>query len=882
MAEVSSGRQYTLGDYQRLEEEHQERLLHRSADTSSIIGLSPQRKGGRRERIEEVHPHTTVLRDFSATMRCLEVTQGGMTLWSGDMDGTTSIRNGATGEIVHHIPSSDRLYVDSLFATDVHMWVGCSDGTVRIYDHLVYILVRETRPHQASVTAFAATFDGKLFSASMDGTVVKRDTEVNNFEVMCTVEALSPRALCCYGYYLFVGNEDGTIRCLDAETVQPVRTFTGHTGRITCLLVQDGYLFSGASDGTLSVWNMEHGECLRKLAEPDPVFAQVSQGITALTADPVGHTIWSADDIGRIRVWDSRPAAEFGLIDAYNDHCSANSSAASSVVQLKSVVTVDALKLWSMAANGKNRVWYAEVNRMEDAVQSTCEAMDTITNQDLVELAKWKELIRKLEARDERRKKELSSALCRTSDKGLMADTFHRLRRHLLVKRALKQRLRIADGRVVGNHEHVTMYQAYRYLQNNRNHMHKMRRRQRTVAYLTRQSHRGMMEIYWKKVLAFTKHRQRMDYKLTVAGYLGGRNSKAAMALWWRRFKLLSTKAARYRRHEKTAKALLSLTSQGMQRLIWATLRANVRRKRLQRRTLQFAEVIFGQTERFKRLMVFRRLRRIALQRRCRRLLACDCLSHHGSVLMSVYYHKLSLNRAERKDGRMHGLLLTERERHQRLSKQCEDREALLERIRALRAKEQLTSKKADELEQKRRRIEAKRLELERLQREHAAKLAAMEALHELSEIQKREMVASIMAHLKAKALNYVLDLPLIEKTRRICKQEGTSVKEFLRAHIAVKRVVVDVSKCQQEPGTRWKRMDKALGAIQDHHKLTILKEIKVMCIAYELMTEAQKEALETDDEIIANDDGRDGQTRYLSEMVDIGRALEEKRRGRA
>ena len=118
------------------------------------------------------------------------------------------------------------------------------------------------------------------------------------------------------------------------------------------------------------------------------------------------------------------------------------------------------------------------------------------------------------------------------------------------------------------------------------------------------------------------------------------------------------------------------------------------------------------------------------------------------------------------------------------------------------------------------------------------------------------------MAKLKAKCLNYHLDYSTIQKIRDQTKQIPT-FKIFLEAHMSIKRVVIDVTKMNQESGARWKGLDSAIDNIPDHQKSTILHSIKTMIICFDLMSQETKEDLETDDEILENTD-------YLETMVNI------------
>jgi len=79
------------------------------------------------------------------------------------------------------------------------------------------------------------------------------------------------------------------------EIVDP--KFTGHTQTINCLLVHENLLWSGSSDGTIRVWNIETGACNIILNE--------SNTIPITTLRSVVFTVWSGSKDGLLNIWDS-------------------------------------------------------------------------------------------------------------------------------------------------------------------------------------------------------------------------------------------------------------------------------------------------------------------------------------------------------------------------------------------------------------------------------------------------------------------------------------------------------------------------------------------------------------------------------------------------
>eukprot|EP01065_Artemidia_motanka_P038235 TRINITY_DN47091_c0_g1_i1.p1 TRINITY_DN47091_c0_g1~~TRINITY_DN47091_c0_g1_i1.p1 ORF type:complete len:931 (+),score=255.22 TRINITY_DN47091_c0_g1_i1:67-2859(+) len=870
MAEISSGGGYRLGELQKLIEDDQERR-------SRIAAGSPQRSPRQQRSAVQPPPEEPIrcAHEFSGSIRCLELTQGGATLWTGDNDGTLSIRNGATGEIVHHIPASCGLYADSLFATDTHIWVGMNDGTVRIYDHLVYILASEAKFHSGSVTCFATTFDGKIFSGSTDSNVIKWDSEANKFERMAKLMTTGGRCVhCmdCYGYNLFVGSDDGVIRCLDTETGEELRRCEGHTGGIRALLVQDGYLFSGSLDCTVRAWNIEFAECIWVMGKNSPSRVGHTDRVTALVGDQVAHRIWSADASSNIHIWDSLPDQDFAHRGQLRHSEAHDGQQGAPVIVLKSYCTVDAIKLWSLAANGKNLIWSSAVNKVEDAVHATTDAMSGIINQDMVELRRWQDLIRKLEAIDERRKTELAHSLGTVTHSGSLRTYFQKWLRWVAVSHHVRGK-RLVCELLARSTERGLLRSYYERLDAHATRQKMKSRRSNTARGLLQVHSRGLQQIYWRKIKAYViaeKHRRNGS---RMCDALRGTSDAVLRRVFWRKWLRWLQRVARARRHHAALENLMRCTNRGILAVCYARLRS---RRQAKLAVSQCDRLMTAQAFQCFRALLRRYYARLKLahRHRRRRRIITDALwrsndrIHQARVygIWRAYYHS-------REQRRLAEQLQAVKEDHEDLSKQYSEREAKLSRYKDIEDKKkeaEAARKKGEAVDAE---IDAMEQELRELEEKIQAKRAADQ---ERVAVSKQKMVEDFMAILKSKTLNYHRDYDMITKLRDGVEPQGSQsvVKVFLKAHMVVKRVVVEITGEKQEPGDRWRGLDAKIGSVQDHHKRTVLTAIKEMIVCFDLMTEAMKSSLDTDDEIIHN-------AQFLSILAEQGRVLEERRYGR-
>eukprot|EP01061_Rhynchopus_euleeides_P012837 TRINITY_DN225_c0_g2_i1.p1 TRINITY_DN225_c0_g2~~TRINITY_DN225_c0_g2_i1.p1 ORF type:complete len:921 (+),score=450.68 TRINITY_DN225_c0_g2_i1:80-2842(+) len=863
MAEVQARKAYRLADYQRVQEKVMQQIQDRTQQSPQRV-VTPKPTEPQFDPVKVVH-------EFSGSIRCLELTQGGATIWTGDNDGTISIRNGMTGEIVHHIPSSGGLYVDSLFATETHMWVGMNDGTVRIYDHLVYILVSEATFHKESVTCFTSTFDGKVFSASSDASIVKWDTEANGFALMTKLVGYSTsmiRCMACYGYNLFTGGDDAIIRCMDTEagSGQELRDFAGHEDAVNCLVVQDGYLFSGSKDTTIKAWNMEHGECIWTFGDNQGPVHQAP--VTSFIGDTVAHRFWSADAEGTIHVWESTPENDFQHVMQLKGH------EGPPVISLRAFCTIDAIKLWSLAANGKNRIWYSSVNRMEDAVQSTIDAMETIIQQDLIELAKWKELINKLRQVDERRKTELASALMGTCEAATMRAYLHKWHRWLGVNRQNKRREKIKQMLEAGSTKR-TLFTYYQKLERFYVAQKNLRRKQAMVRGLQAQNKRSLQMMYWKKMKCFAMVTKQRGKALQFSDAVAGRAFDGLYRGSWKTWKQFVDLKSRSRRRDLVSDNIARLSEKTVLQTFYFKLRSyRLYRLKLDRRS-RCSGVLESAANRqtafyyFKKLLFFTRMSR----HKRRRIIQVEIFGKKADAkVLSVYYSKLHGFYSHAKKDVLRSKIEAEQATHEDLSAQYSAKKAVLERLKLLEDKRrEIQDAMEARATAEKRRAKAEE-DLAKLQEQLQAKESGTQ--EDKKERTKNEMVEDIMAKLKAKCLNYHLDYSTIQKIRDQTRQIPT-YKIFLEAHMSIKRVVIDVTKMNQVAGARWKGLDKAIDNIPDHQKSTILHSIKTMIVCYDLMSTETKDDLETDDEILENTD-------YLETMVNIAVRHRDSKLGRA
>ncbi|XP_054254862.1 F-box/WD repeat-containing protein 10-like [Indicator indicator] len=100
---------------------------------------------------------------------------------------------------------------------------------------------------------------------------------------------------------------DLSIRYWDIYSGACLKIFHGHSGTVTCLDLHEEHFVSGARDGTLKVWDLELGKCLRTLKHGSPVWAVRMDG----------HRLISGCERGRVKVWSADKGALIKTLEGH-------------------------------------------------------------------------------------------------------------------------------------------------------------------------------------------------------------------------------------------------------------------------------------------------------------------------------------------------------------------------------------------------------------------------------------------------------------------------------------------------------------------------------------------------------------------------------------
>lgn len=830
----------------QLQQEREEKLAaydeaKRSRSASAAVQNGDESAARRAASGDEVVDPLKCVSEFSAAVRCLEMTHGGATLWTGEEDGSIGIRNGVTGALVYVIDKhQEGLYVDTLHCHDSLMWVGLSSGAIRVYDAQVFVLVYEGQVHNKSVSAFAQTFDGKIFSASVDGTIAKWEIEGSSLEVAAhlTGNTSALRCITTYGYNLFAGADDTMIHCLDTETGATTQLFEGHSGPVTAVLVIAGLLVSASEDGTMGVWNIATGARQQALEHG-------GQPVTAMMPDAVGENVWSADTTGTIRLWALRkgifaPLRQIAL------------EPGSAVLSLKGLVAIDAVKVWTMGSNGQCHVWHAANNKIEGATRAALRAMQAIIAEDEVELAKWAELIKTMEEVFLRLKDAIAANMLITTERAGQRQAYFTWLRFVLFSHLRKTKRFIAERLELASAQRARRA-AFRKLQAWLQTHKQQRAKDAVVLALQRDRERQLVNVFFAKMQTHTRVLRAREVRLNHAAALQRRTTQLLASRFiqvFRRF-VDFKKLRRKQLQVATAMALGNDSAMLNQAFVrWAGLRIRAMRRREQAKAAAALMASAEENLRRRYFTTWLRAARCASNQRQRQKATLAMLLRSDRWLLQTAYSKLARYAAERRDARLEQEYDAGQSRVAALREQLNAIEHLVRRRRLL--DDAQTAINAALQERLRRQERIKQLEDEAvgLRQAIAVKREGAKAKREQS---VAEQIADLIAELKCKLLNLHADFTIISKTVEKSRHVAAP-KIFLEAHQAVKRVVVELTNDPYLPADAvWPLTHDLVKQLKSHQVEQVLTAIKTMIITFDIMTPTDRASLSSDKEIVLN-----------------------------
>lgn len=368
-----------------------------------------------RDGIVHTHDFTSLMRSFAVVPR----KQGSVDeieIWSGDIDGSLTVRHGIDGRPLRTYPPCEaNVFIFAICAAPPNMWIGKSDGFLEVRNASSCDKLFDCKGHVGAINAMTHHIS-YVFSASSDWQITMWCE--TTFARLCQLSAHvnAVRCMVADGNCLLSGGDDGVIHCWNLDTRLPkdaLWPIRAHNDSIRSLDILEVYLFSCSNDGQIKVWNTQTAQLVR-------VLEKRSCAINSLFVDDCSRKLWSSSADGAVNVWD---------IDTLTHRCSMTDQRVTNVPLVKSLARVNSLKIWTIGTDGSVRVWYSDSDpgatefdalaEMESQLQEYVDQYRVRIVHNYKQLEKCKSEMIELERRDTRKKEALAVALNRHKDNEL-------------------------------------------------------------------------------------------------------------------------------------------------------------------------------------------------------------------------------------------------------------------------------------------------------------------------------------------------------------------------------------------------------------------------------------------------------------------------------
>ena len=220
------------------------------------------------------------LRGHFHSIDTLKLMKNGFLL-SASRDKTIRTWNICTGVCLHVLDAhNDSIYSIELTQDNKHLITSSLDENLKVWDLATKVCINTFRESFCIFTILLV--DNERLACGLENGHIKirnfRDNSGKNIVKLLNGHAQIVRALQLLNTdYLISASDDGTIKLWDLENGYCVKTYLGHADSVCDIkIMKNGNLASCSSDKTVKVWNLAENQCLDTLIGHDSTIHSIN------------------------------------------------------------------------------------------------------------------------------------------------------------------------------------------------------------------------------------------------------------------------------------------------------------------------------------------------------------------------------------------------------------------------------------------------------------------------------------------------------------------------------------------------------------------------------------------------------------------------------
>eukprot|EP00760_Papus_ankaliazontas_P031784 PhM_4_TR5456/c0_g1_i2/m.34714 len=604
--------------------------------------------GSRRElQVDADVPGLRLMGEFPAYFRAQTLTSRSSLgvgkeeeMWCADQDGAITLRNGAFGKLRRQIDRKPRAFVLCMTASAQYVWVGLSDGCVRVYDKRSAQLVHEAKAHSGAVVALLATRHNAIFSAGRDWMIVRWDERMLRAVQRLTGHQNTVRCLSVdqHHEHLFSGGDDYSIRCWSVrgshggELGFPWPLF-GHEDSVNALVTIGTVLVSASSDGTVRAWDT-HAVGQLKIVETREA------AVTCLMHEASTNMLWVGGVDGYISIF---CATTFELRHKIIEHTG------TFVTSLIPISRRARIHCWCIRGNGSVCMFYSDADdpgfddgAFDTSLYTEVEDMRQRVFDNFYDINENQAVLTHERHIERRRKEQLVGVHSRMQYRMLVKEYFKRLCLYADQIALRRKRRRLAEALSYGNHKVIRRMYLRKWIRHARVSI-AVRKGQEVSRMLALSTRSRQIHHYLHLLLEYRRMKAMGQVKVHVAGMLARTSDQAMRRLFFCDWRESICEKKRKRHVLHIGAILANQVEMGMLSMYWLRLQQRVQVGRMAMRRHQIACAMFRTSSSAFRTAFNIWLKFTLLRRHFKKQIATGAIiaERHNNNIRLVYYRKL-------------------------------------------------------------------------------------------------------------------------------------------------------------------------------------------------------------------------------------------------